>query len=155
MANLSGDRGAPILPPSQPTQGGRVRWRRKIGWRIHQAREAARGVVDGIPQLTRAALGGPLGYGERTIWEIENAISSPTVDDLALLGESLNVHPGSFFDEGVFHLWGTPVNGRLPYAGIAKAIAELGEDERDIVVQLVMCLSGRQTRRPNLWAVSV
>lgn len=140
-----GDRLASTLPPSQASQSQRVRLRRRIGWRIHQAREAAFGVEDGIPKLTRTALGEKLGYGERAIWEIENAISSPTVDDLEILGECLKIHPGSFFDEGPFHMLGT-ASGRLPYAGVAKAIAELDESERDIVVQLVMFLSGHEKK---------
>jgi hypothetical protein len=139
------DKAAPIFGVrAGATRNARTAWRCHLGRRLHEARQAHRGLDEaGRPVTSRRELGKMLQLGERAIWEIENGLASLDAADLALFGEALNVHPGSFFDNANFVPLSSMGAARLSYVSVASALAQMGETERDIVLRLIMFLSSR------------
>jgi transcriptional regulator with XRE-family HTH domain len=149
------DKVAPIFGAmATALRNTRTAWRCHLGRRLHQARQAHQGLDEaGKPVTSRRQLGEKLQLSEKAIWEIENGLAPLDTAELALFAEALNVHPGSFFDTKDFAPWSSPETGRLPYASVARALSQLSETERDIVIQLIMFLTGRcqhAARRPEL-----
>jgi len=137
-----------VWGPVRPKTGNdRVYWRCRIGHRIHQARQFCAGLTadKNRPALSREKLAERLGLSANGIWEIENGIVPLDAAELGQLAEALNVHPGSFFDNGPFYRGRTPNSPAMHHAMLLKTIEELGDEEREVVTRLIMLLS--TTRR--------
>jgi transcriptional regulator with XRE-family HTH domain len=85
-----------------------------------------------------------VGLSANAIWEIENGLSPLDADELALLGEALDVHPGAFFDEGPFFNWPHQSFSSMHNAMLARSIDELTDEDRDVVTRLVILLGYRR-----------
>lgn len=147
--DIAADGPAPIFGRSRATNTAGTYWKCQIGKRVHLARERALGRDGGNrPVLTRDGLARKLGIGSRRLWEIEAGVLALDGVEIARIAETLDIHPGAFFDDAPLEHWKTTLRG-TPAWLLATTIGQLEPRDRDLVEAIVIRLEERRGGKPS------